>query len=138
MFLYDRDLVMKEWMIFFKHSWLTGKQGKGEVIFLTPLYHFYPLHSYLDISWAITAELRASGKQASSERRNKSYIFFSHWFLITYGKNTCVQTSPVNLEKIYQRVILLILFTTLLIKFVSFLRKKTICLSYTMKILKKL
>ena len=25
-----------------------GQQGKGEGIYLTPLYHFYPLHRHLD------------------------------------------------------------------------------------------
>ena len=31
-------------------------QGKGEGIYLTPLYHFHPLHRHLDISWVITTE----------------------------------------------------------------------------------
>ena len=30
--------------------------SKGEVVSLTPLYHFHPLHRHLDISRAITAE----------------------------------------------------------------------------------
>ena len=34
----------------------TGQQRKGEGIYLTPLYHFHPLHGQLDISRAITAE----------------------------------------------------------------------------------
>ena len=34
----------------------TGQQGKGEAIFLIPLYHFHLLHRYLDITRAITAE----------------------------------------------------------------------------------
>ena len=33
-----------------------GQQGKGEGIYLTPLYNFHPLHRNLDISQAITAE----------------------------------------------------------------------------------
>ena len=32
------------------------QQGKGEGIYLTPLYHFHPLHRHLDISRVITAE----------------------------------------------------------------------------------
>ena len=49
------------WFFFFylgfhEHSLFTGRQGKGEGIFLTPLYHFHPLHRHLDISRAITAE----------------------------------------------------------------------------------
>ena len=35
---------------------MTGQQGKGEPISLSPLYHFHPLHRHLDISWGITAE----------------------------------------------------------------------------------
>ena len=44
------------WVFFHAHSWFTGQQGKGEVIYLTPLYHFHPLRRHLDISQAITAE----------------------------------------------------------------------------------
>ena len=35
---------------------MTGLQGKGEGISLTPHYHFHLLHKHLDISRAITAE----------------------------------------------------------------------------------
>ena len=31
-----------------------NSKGNGDVIFLTPLYHFHPLHRHLDISLAIT------------------------------------------------------------------------------------
>ena len=41
------------WVFFHEHSRFTGQQGKGEGIFLTPLYHFQPLHRHLDISRAI-------------------------------------------------------------------------------------
>ena len=44
------------WIFFHEHSRFTGQQGKGEGIYLTPLYHFHPLHRHLDISRAITAE----------------------------------------------------------------------------------
>ena len=44
------------WVFFNKHSWITGEQGKGEGISLTPRYHFYSFHRHLDISWVITAE----------------------------------------------------------------------------------
>ena len=44
------------WIFFPEHSRITGLQGKGEGISLTPHYHFNPLHWYLDISRAITAE----------------------------------------------------------------------------------
>ena len=32
------------WVFFHEHSRFTGQQGKGEGIYLTPLYHFHPLH----------------------------------------------------------------------------------------------
>ena len=44
------------WVLFHEHSRITGLQGKGEGIPLTPHYHFHPLHRHLDISRAITAE----------------------------------------------------------------------------------
>ena len=54
------------WVFFHEHSRFTGQQGKGEGIYLTPLYHFHPLHRHLDISRAITAEsspLRIAGSR---------------------------------------------------------------------------
>ena len=39
-----------------RHSRITGLQGKGEGISLTPHYHFYPLRRHLDIRRTITAE----------------------------------------------------------------------------------
>ena len=44
------------WVFFHDHSRITGLQGKGEVISLTPLCDFHPLHRHLDISRAITTE----------------------------------------------------------------------------------
>ena len=44
------------WVFFREHSRITGLQGKGEGISLTPHCHFHPLHRHLDISRAITAE----------------------------------------------------------------------------------
>ena len=44
------------WVFFHERSRITGLQGKGEGISLTPHYHFHPLHRHLDISRAITAE----------------------------------------------------------------------------------
>ena len=41
------------WVLFHEHSRITGLQGKGEGIPLTPHYHFHPLHRHLDISRAI-------------------------------------------------------------------------------------
>ena len=43
-------------VFFHDHSRITGVQGKGEDISLTPHYRFRSLHRHLDISRAITAE----------------------------------------------------------------------------------
>ena len=53
--LHDNFFFFSIWVFFHEHSRFTGQQGKGEGIFLTPLYHFHPLHRHLDISRAITA-----------------------------------------------------------------------------------
>ena len=44
------------WVFFHEHSRFTGQQGKAEDIYLTPVYHFHPLHGHLDISWVIAAD----------------------------------------------------------------------------------
>ena len=44
------------WVLFHGHSRITGLQGKGEGIPLTPHYHFHQLHRHLDISQAITTK----------------------------------------------------------------------------------
>ena len=44
------------WVFFDEHSRITGLQGKGESIYLTPHYHFHLLHRHLDISRMITAQ----------------------------------------------------------------------------------
>ena len=43
-------------VFFHGHSRFTRQQGKGEVISLTPLYYFHPLHRNLDNGGAIIAE----------------------------------------------------------------------------------
>ena len=43
-------------VFFHKHSQITGLQGKGEGISLTPHYPFHLLNRHLDISQVITAE----------------------------------------------------------------------------------
>ena len=53
---FHASIFFSVWVFFHQHSRFTVNQGKGEAIFLTPLYYFHPLHSFLDIRWAITAE----------------------------------------------------------------------------------
>ena len=43
------------WAFFHEHSRITGMQGNGEDISLSPHYHFHPLHRHSDISRAIAA-----------------------------------------------------------------------------------
>ena len=40
----------------FSRSGITGQQGKGEAISLTPNYHIHPLHRHVHISWTINLE----------------------------------------------------------------------------------
>ena len=64
------------WVVFHEHSRITGLQGKGEGISLTPHYHFHPLYRHLDINWAITAESPPL-HIASSRTRTGNFWFSS-------------------------------------------------------------
>ena len=44
------------WVFFHEYSRFRGQHGNGEGIYLTPHYHFDPLHRHLDISRTITAD----------------------------------------------------------------------------------
>ena len=52
----SNDFFFLSGFFFNEHSRITGLQGKGEDISLTPHYHFHLLHRHLDISRAITAK----------------------------------------------------------------------------------
>ena len=52
----DHIFFLSIWDFSHNHSRITGPQGKGEGISLTPHYHFHPLHRHLDVRRAITAE----------------------------------------------------------------------------------
>ena len=47
--------VFPIWVFLHKHLRFIGQQGKEEVISLSPLYHFQPLHRHSDMRRAITA-----------------------------------------------------------------------------------
>ena len=51
-----KSIFFSIWDFFHEHSRVTGLQGKGEGISLTPHYQFHPLYRHLDISRAVTAE----------------------------------------------------------------------------------
>ena len=61
-------------VFFHNHSRITGLQGKGEGIYLTPHHHFHPLHRHLDISRAITAE--SSPLDIGSSRTRTGNLWF--------------------------------------------------------------
>ena len=48
------DFFFSVWVFCHDHSQITGMQGKGEDIALTPHYHFHLLHRHLDISQTIS------------------------------------------------------------------------------------
>ena len=68
------------WVFFHEHSRITGLQGKGEGISLTPHYHFHLLHRHLDISRAITAESSPLHIGTSRTRTGKLW-FPGLWFM---------------------------------------------------------
>ena len=49
-------IFVSVWVFFHNHSRITGLQGKGEGISLTPRYHFHLLRRNSDIGQAITPE----------------------------------------------------------------------------------
>ena len=90
------------WVFFHELSQITGLQGKGESISLTPHYHFQPLHRHLDISRAITAEVSPL-HIASCRSRTRSLWFPSAsllllMYVLSYiGCNVCnVCTNVCN------------------------------------------
>ena len=64
------------WVFFHGHFWITGLQGKGEGISITPYYHFHLLHRHWDISLAIAAE-SSPLHIASSRTRSRNFWFLS-------------------------------------------------------------
>ena len=69
---FDQIYFFSTWVFFHEHSRFTGQQGKGTGIYLTPLYHFQPVHRHLDNCWAITAESQltsAHSQQPDSNRK---------------------------------------------------------------------
>ena len=65
--LADFQICVSVPVIFHEYLRFTWQQGKDEAISLILLYHFYPLHKHLDISWAIAVDSSPSNYQ-SNER----------------------------------------------------------------------
>ena len=69
MWLFKQKTFFSIWVFFHEHSQITGLQGKGEGISLTPHYHFHPLRGRLGIGRAIAAgsePLRIASSRAST------------------------------------------------------------------------
>ena len=62
------------WVFFYDHARITGLQGKGEGIFLSPHYHFHPLHRHFGISRVINAE--GSPLHIGSSRTRTGNLWF--------------------------------------------------------------
>ena len=80
------------WVFLHRHSQFTGQQGKGEGIYLTPLYHFYLLHRHLDISWAIDTESSplciasaARLKLGTCAFQDSLFFLYFPWVYRTFG-----------------------------------------------------
>ena len=86
------------WVFFHEHSRFTGQQGKGQVICLTPLYHYYPLCRHWNISRATTAEI--SPLHIASSRTQTRNL----WLPITSTHATCYTPSACTppLHKLFQ------------------------------------
>ena len=69
-----KNFFFSIWVLFHEHSRITGLQGKGKGIPLTPHYPFHPLHRHLDISRAITAE--SSPLRIASSRALTGNLWF--------------------------------------------------------------
>ena len=62
------------WVFFHDHLRITGLQGKGMGISLTPHYHFHPLHRHLDTGRANAA--RSSSLHIASSRTRTGNLWF--------------------------------------------------------------
>ena len=72
--IHGSKLFFSIWVFFHEHSLFTGQQVKEKGIFLIRLYHFHPLHRYLDISRVITAE--SSPLHIGSSRSRTGNLWF--------------------------------------------------------------
>ena len=72
--LYNLHFFFSIWVFFHEHSRFIRQQGKGEGIYLSPLYHFHPLHRHLDISREIAAE--SSPLHISGSRTRTGNLWF--------------------------------------------------------------
>ena len=74
------------WVFIHEHSRFPGQQGKGEgIYYLTPLYHFHPLHKHLDNSSATTAE--SSSLDIARSRTQTGNLWFpsANLYLLSYA-----------------------------------------------------
>ena len=92
----SRGCFFSVWVFFHKHSRFTGQQGKGESIYLTPLYHFHPLHRHLDISRAIMQRVHIASSRTRTENLRFPSARSQGVFLWRYSVK---KLQPVSLIK---------------------------------------
>ena len=85
------------WVFFDEHWRITGLQGKGEGISLTPHYHFRSLHRHLDISRVITT---GSSPLHIASRRSQTGNF---WFPRASHESISCAPSKI-MSKIYEKI----------------------------------
>ena len=78
------------WVFFHQHSWITGLQGKGEDISLTPHYHFHSLHRHSTMIRVIILNIYVNHQSYLKQFLNPSWKLFALMKSLTMCNN---QTS---------------------------------------------
>ena len=88
------------WVFFHQHSWITGLQGKGEDISLTPHYHFHSLHRHSTMIRVIILNIYVNHQSYLKQFLNPSWKLFSLMKSLTMYNN---QTSIYIYTKIFKK-----------------------------------
>ena len=136
-------LFFSIWVFFHDHSRITGPQGKGKGISLSPQYHFHPLHRHLrDWPGDYSRELTSAQKRKSLTTKLhalKSVQLEITKFKRNIGK-TCIaklHLSEVSVKKVRTPVLdpacnfikKRLQHRCFPVKFAKFLRKKCIIIT---------
>ena len=89
-----QNKIFSIWVFFHAHSRFTGQQGKGEGIYLTPLYQFHPLHRHLEISRAITAKRVPVSFNITFSERISNFLRIEHLVLCPIAKCRVAVSYP--------------------------------------------
>ena len=107
-FKIHRENFFAVWVFFDEHWRITGLQGKGEGISLTPHYHFRSLHRHLDISRVITT---GSSPLHIASRRSQTGNF---WFPRASHESLSCAPSKI-MSKIYEKIMNIFVLSSALI-----------------------